>query len=97
VYTVYTVKRKQIYLEDEQEAAIKRLAARRGVSEAHVIREAMDEYLRAIPAPEAGNLFLSLAGIVDAPDAPVDGSEAPRSRPLRYPRLMPQAFVDTGA
>jgi hypothetical protein len=70
------MKRKQIYLDEQQEAAIKRLAARRGVSEAHVIREAMDEYLRAIPPPDAGNLFLSLAGIVDDPEAPVDGSQA---------------------
>ena len=39
------MKRKQIYLDEAQERAIKRLAARRGVSEALIIREAMAKYL----------------------------------------------------
>lgn len=39
------MKRKQIYLADEQERAIKRIALDRGVAEAVVIREAMDQYL----------------------------------------------------
>lgn len=39
------MKRKQVYLEDEQERAIKQLARSRGVSEATVIRDAMDRYL----------------------------------------------------
>lgn len=45
VYGVYTMKRKQIYLEEAQERAIKRIAEARGVAEAVVIREAMDAYL----------------------------------------------------
>lgn len=45
VYGVYTMKRKQIYLAEEQERAIKRLARERGVAEAVIIREAMDAYL----------------------------------------------------
>jgi hypothetical protein len=45
VYGVYTMKRKQIYLDEGQERAIKRLATRRSVSEALVIREAMAKYL----------------------------------------------------
>ncbi len=39
------MKRKQIYLAEEQERAIKRIALERGVAEAVVIREAMDQYL----------------------------------------------------
>lgn len=44
------MKRKQIYLAEEQERAIKRIARRRGVAEAVVIREAMDYYLAEEPA-----------------------------------------------
>lgn len=51
VYDVYTMKRKQIYLEEEQERAIKRIARERGVPEAVVIREAMDSYLAEERAP----------------------------------------------
>jgi hypothetical protein len=45
------MKRKQIYLEEEQERAIKRIARERGVPEAVVIREAMDSYLAEERAP----------------------------------------------
>ena len=38
----YLVKGKQIYLEEEQERAIKRIARERGVHKAVVIRETMD-------------------------------------------------------
>jgi hypothetical protein len=34
--------RKQLYIEERQEAALKHLAARRGVTEAEVVREAID-------------------------------------------------------
>ena len=34
--------RKQVYIEDRQQAHIKRLARRRGVTEAQVIRQAID-------------------------------------------------------
>lgn len=79
VYGVYTMKRKQIYIEEAQERAIKRLAARRGVSEALVIREAMARYI--VDEPEAPTVeqpedhpLWGIIGIVDDPDAPIDGS-----------------------
>jgi hypothetical protein len=34
--------RKQVYIEERQEAALKRLAAERGVAEAEIVREAID-------------------------------------------------------
>jgi len=37
--------RKQIYIETRQEALLKRLAQRRGISEAELIREAIDRQL----------------------------------------------------
>jgi hypothetical protein len=80
VYGVYTMKRKQIYIEDAQERAIKRLAARRGVSEAMVIREAMAKYI-VDGEPESEDYLtdeedplLGIIGLVDDPDAPIDGS-----------------------
>lgn len=75
MYGVYAVRRKQIYIDEEQEAAIRRLAARRGVSEAQVIREAMRLYLDGLVMSREPNPLLALAGIVDDPDAPATGSE----------------------
>ena len=51
------MRRKQIYLDDASERALKRLAARTGRSEASHIREALQRYLAdasvgAIAAPE---------------------------------------------
>ena len=39
------MKRKQIYIEKEQDERLKRAAAERKVSEAEIIREAIDRYL----------------------------------------------------
>jgi hypothetical protein len=39
------MKRKQIYIQQEQETALKELAARRGVPEALLIREAVARYI----------------------------------------------------
>jgi hypothetical protein len=78
VYGVYTMRRKQIYLEAEQNARIKALAARRGVPEALVIREALERYLAESPLvldkPEDHPLW-QIVGIVDDPDAPADLAE----------------------
>ena len=49
VYAVYTMKRKQIYIEEEQERELKALARGRGVPDAVVIREALGLYLRSQP------------------------------------------------
>jgi predicted DNA-binding protein len=40
-----TMVRKQIYLETHQEAKLKRMAQRRGISEAELIREAIDRHV----------------------------------------------------
>ena len=45
--------RKQIYLEERQEARLKRVARARGVSEAEVIRQAIDRQVMGV-AVEAG-------------------------------------------
>ncbi len=86
VYGVYTMKRKQIYIEEEQERAIKRIARERGVPEAVIIREAMDSYLSEERAPYDANNegegilgtekdpIMQLIGLLDYPDGPRDGS-----------------------
>jgi hypothetical protein len=38
-------RRKQIYIEEHQEAVLKQLSARHGQSEAMIMREALDRYL----------------------------------------------------
>ena len=45
------MQRTTIYLPDEMKAAIEREAARRGVTEAEVIREAVTEHLRSFEPP----------------------------------------------
>jgi hypothetical protein len=42
-----TMIRKQIYLEPEQDALLKRLASETGTSEAELIRQAIDRHVRA--------------------------------------------------
>ncbi|MEX0784338.1 MAG: CopG family transcriptional regulator [Dehalococcoidia bacterium] len=70
------MKRKQIYLDDDQERAIKRLARDRGVSEAAIIREAMGAYLAEEPATyDAPALAeLHVIGCIDEPNLPRNGS-----------------------
>jgi hypothetical protein len=74
VYAVYTMKRKQIYIEEEQERAIKAIAERRRVPEALVIREALAEYVTdhempVIARPEDHPLWgivgIGKAGVTD--------------------------------
>lgn len=43
--------RKQIYIEIHQDADLKRLAKETGLSEAEIIRQAIDERVRPIPYP----------------------------------------------
>ncbi|MEW6281471.1 MAG: ribbon-helix-helix domain-containing protein [Candidatus Eremiobacterota bacterium] len=43
--------RKQIYLEPEQEARLRELSARLGLSESALIRRGIDLTLRAVPSP----------------------------------------------
>ena len=46
--------RKQIYLEERQEARLKRIARARGISEAEVIRQAIDRQIRRGPVASGG-------------------------------------------
>jgi predicted DNA-binding protein len=43
--------RKQIYIEAEQEAVLKRLAKETGISEAEIIRQAIDRYAQSLQYP----------------------------------------------
>lgn len=48
--------RKQIYIHKRQQILLKRLAKERGISEAEIIRQAIDrEAANAIPVPSYGN------------------------------------------
>jgi hypothetical protein len=82
------MQRKQLYLDDASERALKRLAARTGRSEAFHVREALRRYLGEQPADD-GDPFGGLIGLVDDPDGPDDVAEnhdhylygAPKERP----------------
>ncbi len=84
--------RKQVYLGREQDRKLKALAARRGCTEAAIIREALDR----LPDPDRSvEAQLAAAGLLvpkrDDPDAPhgaaATGSK-PRSKP-GWPRARP--------
>lgn len=45
------MKRKQVYIEDQQEELLKRRSRELGVSEAELVRQGIDEVLRAGKAP----------------------------------------------
>jgi hypothetical protein len=72
------MKRKQIYIAEAQEQALKELAEERGVAESYLIREAVAAYLVdqeevSVERPEDHPLW-GLVGIVDDPEAPADGA-----------------------
>jgi predicted DNA-binding protein len=73
------MKRKQIYIEKEQDERLKRAAAERNVSEAKIIREAIDRYLVRLSPPPLKSMedhpLWKIVGIIDDPEAPTDGSE----------------------
>jgi hypothetical protein len=66
------MKRTQIYITEEQAARIRQLARDRGVSQAQVIRQVLDDALETgDPEAEARAGILATAGILrDAPDWP---------------------------
>lgn len=78
VYGVYTMKRKQIYVDPQHEEQLKQLAYRRNVPVSHLIREAIAEYLVEQETPHLARLedhpLWNIVGIVDDPDGPTDGS-----------------------
>jgi predicted transcriptional regulator len=68
------MRRKQIYLDDASERALKRLAARTGRSEASHIREALQRYLASGAALEDAPLA-RLSGLVEDEHGPDDVAE----------------------
>jgi hypothetical protein len=68
------MRRKQIYLDDASERALKRAAARTGRSEASLIREALQRYL-ASGAERADDPLEGLIGLVPDEAGPDDVAE----------------------
>lgn len=68
------MRRKQLYLDEPSERALKRLAARTGRSEAFHVREALRRYLGEQPMDE-GDPLERLIGLVDDPRGPDDVAE----------------------
>ena len=85
---VWCMRRKQLYLDEAAERALKRLAARTGRSEAFHVREALRRYLGRQPSGEDDPLERLIA-LVEDPDGPDDVAEnhdhylygAPKERP----------------
>ncbi len=68
------MRRKQLYLDDRTERALKRLAARTGRSQASHVREALRRYV-VDEQRDATDPFESLIGLVDDPKGPTDVAE----------------------
>lgn len=68
------IRRKQLYLDDVSERALKRLAAGTGRSEAFHVREALRRYLGE-ELPDEGDPLEALIGLVDDPHGPDDKAE----------------------
>ena len=68
------MRRKQLYLDETSERALKRLAARTGRSEAFHVREALRRYLGAQPTSEEDPLE-RLIGLVQDASGPDDVAE----------------------
>ena len=65
------MRRKQVYLDEPSERALRRLAARTGRSEAHHVREALRRSLAAEPGT-ADDPLERLIGLVDDPTGPTE-------------------------
>jgi plasmid stability protein len=66
--------RKQVYIDEDLDQALKALAARTGRSEAAHLRDALRAYLSSLaPLPGAG--LEALVGLVDDPHGPDDVAE----------------------
>jgi len=59
--------RKQTYITPEQDRAMKRLARQYGITEAEVVRRALDRWLSAEEAAGSDDPFAALIGSVDGP------------------------------
>jgi len=74
-YLMADLKRKQIYLDEESDRALKRLALTTKISEAEHIRRAVKKYI----AKQKGKMaeedpLRKLIGLCDKPDGPTDAS-----------------------
>ncbi len=80
--------RKQVYLAREQDRKLKALAARRGSTEAEVIRDALDR----LPDPDRGvEEQLAAAGLL-APKG--DDPDVPRGAAVRALEMQVEAWLD---
>jgi len=70
------LKRKQVYLDEDSDFALKRLANATGVSEAEHIRRAVRKYLetKEMELGESSDPLEELIGLCDAPHGPTDAS-----------------------
>ncbi|MGH3664566.1 MAG: CopG family transcriptional regulator [Egibacteraceae bacterium] len=64
--------RKQVYIDDDLERALKRLAAQTGRPEAEHVRAALRRYVAAAVSRSDRDPLLAMAGLVDDPDGPTD-------------------------
>jgi hypothetical protein len=69
------MRRKQIYLDEASDRALKRLAARTGRSEAFHIREALQRYLASSGSDDADDPLERLIGLVADESGPDDVAE----------------------
>ena len=74
MYTLWTVKRTQIYLEEELDRSLRARAEAEGRSAAAVIREAVRRYLAEHGTEPSADPFLAIAGTFSGgpPDASVE-------------------------
>jgi plasmid stability protein len=67
------MRRKQLYIDDGLDEALKRLAAETGRSEADHVREALRAYLPdEPPVPRGDDPLLAFVGVITDDDAPDD-------------------------
>ena len=65
------MRRKQLYIDDDIDEALKRLSAATGRSEAHHVRQALRAYLPESSAAAAQDASLAFIGVIDD-NGPVD-------------------------
>lgn len=66
------MRRKQLYLDEASDRALKRLSASTGRSEASHVREALQRYLADATGPVDDDPLAELIGLVNDPDGPSD-------------------------
>lgn len=59
--------RKQTYITPAQDRAVKRLAQQQGITEAEVLRKALDQFLREEGITETSDPFADLIGMFEGP------------------------------